>query len=223
MSSSANVVTLRPADERSDRLAALLERRSELEAEVRILAAPEATRSAAAAFLAKAEADLAVLDGAERSAWLSWSENPASEQPTPRHAERRQLEQRRALGVADLRAADGACAAIQARLTSLSAEMRALAPQIYACRLESVMAEVPAIERQILESHKLICEHISRLRGLNDALAQEKVAASNRGDEASTIRLQEAMTHLESLKEPPAASGYGEVLTHSAAWRQALR
>jgi hypothetical protein len=223
MSVVQKVGELRPVNQTSDRLAALLERRGELEAEIRLVSAPEATRAAAAASLAKAEAELIALDAAERAAWLSWSDNPASEQPTPRHEERSRLEQRRALAAADLRAADGACAAVQGRLNQLGAEMRRLGPQIYACRLESVMAEVPMIERQILESHKLMYEQLSRLRGLYDALAQEKVAASNRGDEASAIPLQEAMTHLEIIKEPPAASGYGEVLAHSAAWRQALR
>ena len=101
--------------------------------------------------------------------------------------------------------------------------MRSLAPQIYECKLQNVLAEVPLIERQILDSHKLMCEQLSRLRGLNDALAQEKVAASNRGDEACAMRLQEAMTHLESLQQPPAASGYAEVLAHAATWRATLR
>jgi hypothetical protein len=223
MSTSANVVTLRPADEWSDRLAALLERRAELEAEIRIVSAPEATRSAAAASLAKAEADLTALDAAERSAWLSWTDNPALEQPTPRHDDRRQLEQRRALAAADLRAADAAVASVQERLNQLGAEMRGLGPAIYQCKLESVLAEVPAIEREILEAHKKMHEQLARFKGLHLALAEEKAAASSRGDQASAMLLQETSAHLESLQQPPPAPNWGVTLEHAAAWRAALR
>jgi chromosome segregation ATPase len=215
---------LRQVDHTSDRLAGLLERRAELEGELKVVSAPEASRAAAAASLAKAEAELATLDRSERAAWSDWAENPTvSEQPTPRHEERRALEQRRSLAAADLRGADAAVAAVQGRLNQLGAEMRQLGPQIYSCRLESVMSEVPEIERQIIDAHGQMHERLTRLRGLHTALAEEKAAASSRGDPASAILLQEAMTHLESLKEPPAASGYGEVLAHSAAWRGALR
>jgi hypothetical protein len=85
------------------------------------------------------------------------------------------------------------------------------------------MAEVPVIERQILGAHRQMHEQLARLRGLHTALAEEKAAASSRGDETSAIRLQEALAHVDGLKEPPAASGYAEVLAHSAAWRAALR
>jgi hypothetical protein len=224
MYSSEKVVPLRPEDQTSDRLAALLERRAELEGEIKVVSAPESTRTAAAAALASAEAALAELDRSERAAWIAWSENPSSEQPTPRHDERRQLEQRRALAAADLRPADGACAAVQERVNQLGAEMRQLGPAIYECRLESVMAEVPKIERQILDSHRQMHEQLTRLRGLHTALAEEKAAASSRGDEASAIRLQEALGFVDSLKQPPpGASNWGMVLAQAEAWRAALR
>jgi hypothetical protein len=224
MSTSANVVTLRPADEWSDRLAALLERRAELEAEVRLVSAPEATRAAAAASLSKAEAELATLDRLERAAWSDWAENPTvSEQPTPRHEERRALEQRRSLAAADLRGADAAVAAVQGRLNQLGAEMRQLGPQIYECRLETAMTEVPEIERQILDSHKLMHEQLARLRGLHLAIVEEKAAASSRGDQLSAMTLQEALEQVESLKQPPPAPNWGVSLEHAAAWRAALR
>jgi hypothetical protein len=158
-------------------------------------------------------------------AWSDWAENPTvSEQPTVRHDERRQLEQRRALAAADLRAADAAVSAVQVRIGQLSAEMRALAPQIYACRLESVMTEVPEIERQILDAHRQMHEELARLRGLNVALAEEKAAAFNRGDEASAIRIQEALSFVESLQQPaPGASSWGMVLAQAETWRAALR
>jgi hypothetical protein len=223
MSTSANVVTLRPADEWSDRLAGLLERRAELEGEMRVVSAPEATRAAAAASLAQAEAGLRSLDEAERSAWVAWAENPTDEQPAPRVDERHQLERSRALSAADLRGADAALSAIQGRLASLSAEMRQLGPQIYACRLEAIMAEVPAIEKQILDSHRQMHEQIARFKGLHIALAEEKAAASSRGDQATATLLQETSAHLESLKQPPPAPNWGVTLEHAAAWRAALR
>jgi hypothetical protein len=131
--------------------------------------------------------------------------------------------QSRALSAADLRGADAALSAIQGRLASLSAEMRQLGPQIYACRLEAIMAEVPAIEKQILDSHRQMHEQIARFKGLHIALAEEKAAASSRGDQATATLLQETSAHLESLKQPPPAPNWGVTLEHAAAWRAALR
>jgi hypothetical protein len=225
MSVTQKVGEAHPVDQTSDRLAALLERRSELEGELKVVSAPESTRTAAAAALASAEAALAELDRSERAAWIAWSENPDSEQPAPRHEERRRLEQRRALGVADIRAADAAISAVQGRLIHLSAQMRQLGPQIYACLLEDVLAQVPEIERQILESHKLMYEQLSRLRGLHIALAEEKAAALNRGDEASAMRLQEALADVDiiltkahcALKQHRDAEASGDRLVIAAA------
>jgi len=223
MSLVQKVGELRQVDQTSDRLARLLERRAELEAEVRLVSAPEATRAAAAASLAKAEAELRSLDEAERFAWVAWADDPSGEQPAPRIDERRDLERSRALSAADLRGADAACVAIQGRLAGLSAEMRGLAPAIYECRLESVMTEVPKIERQILDSHKVMHEKLSQLRSLHIALCEEKAAASSRGDQPSAMLIQEALEHVESLKQPPPAPNWGVTLEHAAAWRAALR
>lgn len=223
MYSSEKVVPLRPEDQTSDRLAGLLERRAELEGEIRLVSAPEATRAAAVASIAQAEADLAALDAAERAAWLAWSENPASEQPTPRHEERRAQERRRSLAAADLRGADAAVAAVQGRLNQLGAEMRQLGPAIYECRLESVMAEVPNIEKQIFAAHEQMFDQLARLRGLHTALAEEKAAALNRGDDSAATMLQDALAKVDGLQQPSASTNRGTVLAHSAAWRQSLR
>jgi hypothetical protein len=223
MYSAEKVVPLRPEDRAFDRLPALLERRSEIESELKVVSAPESTRTAAAAALASAEAALAELDRSERAAWIAWSENPDSEQPAPCHEERRRLEQRRALGVANLRAADAAVSAIQGRLASLGAEMRQLGPQIYGCRLANLMGEADEIEKQYRAAHASAAEQISRLRALHNALCTEKAAANTRGDEQVAIALQTAIARLDGLKPPDDQRNYGEVLAMAADWRKAFQ
>jgi hypothetical protein len=186
----------------SDRLAGLLERRAELEAEIRIVSAPEATRSAAAASLAKAEAELAALDAAERSAWLSWSENPASEQPTPRHDERRQLEQRRALAAADLRGASAACEAVEHRINAINAALKLNQREMLRLKIDDLLAEAKDINDAAHVRAAELRLNLQRLYGVSRAFDEEIAAAASRGDRELLDIFAQAQTQFETLKQP---------------------
>jgi hypothetical protein len=209
--------------EHPDRLAALFEKRAELEAELRAVGKPDETRARAAAALAEAESGLQALDESDRAAWARWSDNPSGEQPTPRHDERRGLEQIRALAAADLRAAEAACAAVQPRLAKVSAEMRLLGSQISRCRLDDVLQEMPAIEQKIRDAARIVHDQVTSLQGLLLALSQEKIAAQSRGDEDTATAAQGAIVVINSRKGPNFERTNADIERAAATWRAALR
>jgi hypothetical protein len=207
-----------------DPLAALFERRSELEAEHRRVSAPEQSRQTAMTALSAAEADLVELDRSERGDWAAWADAPEGPQPEPRHAERRCIEQRAALARADLRGAEAAVAAVQSRLASINGEMNQLAAEIYRRRLETVLAELPELEQSIIEARNLHVAAMVRLRGIAGALNEEVVALRGRGELGLAGEVQAASARLEAMKAPEGGEiTWGAVTAEAARVREALQ
>jgi hypothetical protein len=217
------IVKTKIPSRQSDPLAELLQQRDSLHGEFARLQKPEATRSAAAAAVAATEVELRALDAADRDAWGAWAADPAGEAPTPHAHKRQDIERRRALAAADLRGAEVAVAGTQERQNQILAELRSLGPQLYAIKLESVLDELPEIERNIAEAHATITSNLTNLRGLFDALSQEKSAADNRGDQASASLIQGAMSKVESLRKPEGAASWADVQSAAARWRERLK
>ena len=120
--------------------------------------------------LAEAEGCLAALDAADSAAWQQWALAPAGEAPTPSHKERTQLEQKRALAAADVRAADSAVAGVQGRVAQLHSELRALGPKIFEVKLEGVLGELPELEKALVDALRVQADSRLKIRGLMAAL-----------------------------------------------------
>ena len=217
----ASVVSLRQSE--PDRMSALLARRDAVHAEINRLNRPAETLVQARAALAAAEAGLAEREQAKRRAWESWSLAPTGEPPEGDPEEHRALEQRRALAASDVRSGEVAVAAVAPRTAELLAELRRLGGQIFEAKLSAVMAEVEGIENATLAAHATMTSNLNQLRGLFDALAQEKSAADNRHDEASATLIQGAMVRIQATREPKATSDWAAHQLAVAAWREKFR
>jgi chromosome segregation ATPase len=154
------------------------------------VSAPEQSHQTATAALSAAEADLVELDQAERADWIVWSDAPEGPQPEPRHEARRCIEQRAALARADLRGAEAAVAAVQARLASLNGEMNQLAAEIYRHRLDAVLGELPDLEAEILDARDRHVQAMTRLRGIYEALGEEIATLRSIGELTRPIWLR---------------------------------
>jgi hypothetical protein len=116
-----------------------------------------------------------------------------------------------------------AVAAVQVRWNKITAELRHLATQIYAVKLENVLADVQEIENLLHDAIRVEKEQLMRLRTLLVVLVDEKSAALTRGDEASAAAIQSLMVRVENLKRPAIEQNQGSFLVAVAAWREALR
>jgi hypothetical protein len=206
-----------------DRQSALHEKRAALESEYQRISKPEATRAAAAAAVGAAEEEIRALDVADREAWASWAAGSTDKPPEPNHKARQDAERRRALAAVDLRGAEAAASAVLPRQTQILAELRALGPQLFAIRLESIMDEVQEIENALVSALRAQAENRLKIRGLMAALDAEQSDATARNDEERASAVRAAMRRVASFDEPTVTSTYGDIVAASATWKAKLK
>jgi hypothetical protein len=207
-----------------DHLASLLEQSDAQGAELERLRRFDVVVAEAQERLDQAAAELAVLVSQERAGLSEWATKGAhGSAPVMEHAARQAIEQRRALALGDLAAAIRQQEAVQGKVAKINAELGKLGREIYSAKLERVLDELPEIERKILDAHKVMASNLTQLRGLFDALSQEKSAADNRHDEASAALIQNAMGKIEAMRQPQGAPTWGEVRAAAATWRGRFR
>jgi hypothetical protein len=212
-----------PPKQTNDGLNDLLKKRAALEEKIHTASKSGETLERASAALAAVDDELRAFDLAEREAWERWSEDPSENPPAPRHEQRRELERRRALAIADQRSAESAAAVIQPRHAKIFAELQQVVSEIFGVRLENVLAETSTIEKRIYDAALIVHNEVTSLQGLVSALRLETIEARNRGDNGAAAAMQLATVRVEGLKAPAFQRTNGDIDIAASAWREKIR
>ena len=178
----------------------------------------------AQAALAAISAEERVLDERETASARAWAENPGDPLPARLGDQRRLLAQRRELLVADLASAQVQAAAVERHMRDLNTQIGSIGAAIYRVKLRGVLAELPDIEREIIEARDRHVKAMTRLRGISAALGEEIVALRGRGELVLAADVQGAQSKIEGMKSPePNPITWAAITAESARVRQAFR
>lgn len=220
---TAEIVAMRQAAAQPDAGAALLERRAALDAELDQLGAAGHAAAEAMQRLAELDGEELALTQATRIAWEAWAHNPDTSPPSSGATERQDIDRRRALRTADFSTATKIEKVIAPRRAELEAELRQVNDEIFARKINEVLAEGVEINKEIHRAAAEMIEASTRVNSLGDALRDLTSEAVRQGNDHRVAALRSALSKLEALKQPSLSGLLVRRQALAAIWKTALQ